>query len=112
MFYPKTTKNNEFKNCNNNNNNQSNNFLSDNNASLILVRCNFWSSVGRRFADLVSKGFVNDEGCDILFEDEFKDDSNKNSQSAFVGIQIHFILVHHKEGYCKILYTKKVTVYF
>ena len=105
VFYPKPTKNNEFIN---HNNNQSNNFLSDN-ASLILVRCNFWSSVGRKFADLVSKGFVNDEGCDIFFEDEFKNDTkNYRNTTNRVGIQIHFILVNHKDGYCKVLYTKKV----
>ena len=74
------------------------------------MRCNFWSNVGRRFADLVSKGCVNDQGCDILFEDEFKNDipKNKTNKSSYVGIQIHFILVNHKDGYCKILYTKKV----
>ena len=73
-------------------------------ASLVLVRCNFWSNVGHKFADLVSRGIVNDEGCDIIF-----DNKNINNKSPnFEGIQIHFILLHRKEGYCKVLYTKKV----
>ena len=92
MFYP--SKKIEF----NTNNNTKSNFLSD--ASLVLVRCNFWSNVGHKFADLVSKGIVNDEGCDSSFD--------INKKSSFEGIQIHFILLHRTEGYCKILYTKKV----
>ena len=34
--------------------------------------------------------------------------NNETVKNTFVGIQIHFVLIHRSEGYCKILYTQKV----
>ena len=108
VIYPSKT---EF---NNQNHQQSNsNFLSDSSSSesLRLVRCNFWSSVGQKFADLVSNGIIitSDEGCDSIFN-HTSNDYNSNIKTSSEGIQIHFILHHRTEGYCKILYTKKVNI--
>ena len=102
MFYPSKT-----------NNNNEPNILSEP-SSLVLVRCNYWSEIGRNFADLVSKEIV----CDKIYDNEtinrnpsFIDiNNNETVNPTFVGIQIHFVLIHRTEGYCKILYTQKVNI--
>ena len=101
MFNPSKT---------NDNNNQSN-ILSEP-SSLVLVRCNYWSDIGRNFADLVSKEIV----CDKIHDNATINrnpsfiDINNNETFKNVGIQIHFVLIHRTEGYCKILYTQKVNI--
>ena len=102
MFYPSKA-----------NNNNEPNILSEP-SSLVLVRCNYWSEIGRNFADLVSKEIV----CDKIYDNEkinrnpsFIDiNNNETVKPIFVGIQIHFVLIHRTEGYCKILYTQKVNI--
>ena len=97
MFYPSKTNNNEP------------NILSEP-SSLVLVRCNYWSEIGRNFADLVSKEIVCDKICDnaTINQNPSFIDINNNETVQNVGIQIHFVLIHRSEGYCKILYTQKV----
>ena len=96
MFYPSKT-------------NGNNNILSEP-SSLVLVRCNYWSDIGRNFADLVSKEIVCDKNFDnaTINQNPSFIDINNNETFKNVGIQIHFVLTHRSEGYCKILYTKKV----